>query len=243
MTDEFRNQRKDPTEGVRIIGAEEAAEALERDDVAKRRPHHEKRFGDRPEAPPEDGPRPAIRFPLSQTEDASGVERHRSCPRRPRRGDTSMPHWTEPRHRRGTRGSSPRTRTTTTSMPGRRSPSSQPRWRGEGILVRLRRLRRLLPPRRRRDPCRRARPEQASRPRGLLLFDEFERGGAAPASPRPISSDPAAARPGPAPVPRAAYERPAGPAATCRPPWASAPALLALLLILSWFGPRTSWRW
>ena len=55
---------KDPAEGVRIIGAEEAAEALERGDVAPRLPDSQPRFGDRPPSLPE-GVRPALRFPLS----------------------------------------------------------------------------------------------------------------------------------------------------------------------------------
>ena len=50
-------------EGVRIIGADEAAEAIERGDIASRRTDDELRFGDRPPAPPA-GPRPALRFPL-----------------------------------------------------------------------------------------------------------------------------------------------------------------------------------
>ena len=54
---------KDPTEGVRIIGDDEAAEAIERGDVAPRRSDDEPRYGDRPPSPPA-GPRPALRFPL-----------------------------------------------------------------------------------------------------------------------------------------------------------------------------------
>ena len=41
----------DPAEGVRIIGAEEAEKAIEREDVARRLPHDAPRFGDRPDAP------------------------------------------------------------------------------------------------------------------------------------------------------------------------------------------------
>ena len=50
MTDERpEDKRKDPpSEGVRIIGAEEAAEALERGDVAQRRGDDQPRYGDRP---------------------------------------------------------------------------------------------------------------------------------------------------------------------------------------------------
>nr|MBA2283000.1 hypothetical protein [Acidimicrobiia bacterium] len=59
---------KPDKEGVRIIGAEEAAEAEGRDDVAHRRGRDEPRFGDRPAAPSADGPRPTIRFPLPADE-------------------------------------------------------------------------------------------------------------------------------------------------------------------------------
>ena len=59
----------DPAEGVRIIGAEEAAEAMERGDVAERRGTHLPRYGDRPSRPPA-GPKPALRFPLAADDDA-----------------------------------------------------------------------------------------------------------------------------------------------------------------------------
>jgi phosphatidate cytidylyltransferase len=59
----------DPAEGVRIIGAEEAAEAFERGDVAERRGTHLPRYGDRPARPPA-GPKPALRFPLAADDDA-----------------------------------------------------------------------------------------------------------------------------------------------------------------------------
>jgi phosphatidate cytidylyltransferase len=48
-------------EGVRIIGAEEAAAALEAGQVSGRRPEDEPRFGDVPEQPR--GPRPSLSFP------------------------------------------------------------------------------------------------------------------------------------------------------------------------------------
>jgi phosphatidate cytidylyltransferase len=80
---------KDTTEGVRIIGAEEAAEAVERGDVAPRRGEGELRFGDRPEAPPE-GVRGAVRFPLSDEGDVEAVRPRPSTP------SPSLPHWTEP---------------------------------------------------------------------------------------------------------------------------------------------------
>lgn len=58
----------DPAEGVRIIGAEEAAEAIERGDVAERRGDRLPRYGDRPARPPV-GPKPALRFPLEGSAD------------------------------------------------------------------------------------------------------------------------------------------------------------------------------
>jgi len=84
MTDENlpdRGRTPDP-EGVRIIGAEEAKEALERDDVAQRRSPDEPRPGDRPGAPPADAPQPVLRFPLSS-----------SASEEP---PPELPHWTEP---------------------------------------------------------------------------------------------------------------------------------------------------
>jgi len=84
MTDEHdrpERDRPDP-EGVRIIGAEEAAEALERDDVAHRRSPGEPRPGDRPGAPPADAPEPVLRFPLSSSASEEPAP--------------ELPHWTEP---------------------------------------------------------------------------------------------------------------------------------------------------
>jgi phosphatidate cytidylyltransferase len=83
---------KETTEGVRIIGAEEAAEALEKGTVAPRRAEGELRFGDRPEAPPE-GARPAIRFPLP-ADDEEDLAAPR--PRVTGAPGPALPHWTEP---------------------------------------------------------------------------------------------------------------------------------------------------
>jgi phosphatidate cytidylyltransferase len=78
-----RDERSEPpSEGVRIIGAEEAAEALERGDVVPRRNEGEPKFGDRPNPPPT-GPRPVLRFPLGQ-----GAE--------PISEPVELPHWTQP---------------------------------------------------------------------------------------------------------------------------------------------------
>ena len=75
---EERDEREPGTpgtpEGVRIIGAQEAAEAIERGEVATRRPDDMPRYGDRPTPPPE-GNRPALRFPLSEASDPREVSR------------------------------------------------------------------------------------------------------------------------------------------------------------------------
>jgi len=93
---------EDKTEGVRIIGAEEAADALERGDVAPRRAEGELRFGDRPPAPPDDA-RPAVRFPLPAQE-SDALDRPKVVPTPPTPPTPSsassappaMPHWTDP---------------------------------------------------------------------------------------------------------------------------------------------------
>ncbi len=90
------DQKKETSEGVRIIGPDEAAEVMERDDVATRRADDELRFGDRPPAPPE-GARPKLRFPLDASADPARVERPpvRPAPD-PVTGPVELPHWTEP---------------------------------------------------------------------------------------------------------------------------------------------------
>lgn len=80
-----RDERTDPpSEGVRIIGAEEAAEALERGDVVPRRGDDEPRFGDRPPRPAVTGRRPVLRFPLGSSETDPISE------------PVELPHWTQP---------------------------------------------------------------------------------------------------------------------------------------------------
>lgn len=86
----------DAAEGVRIIGADEAAEAIERGDVAARRADDELRYGDRPPAPPA-GPRPALRFPLDASADPTRIERPPVQPAPdPVTGPVELPHWTDP---------------------------------------------------------------------------------------------------------------------------------------------------
>ena len=87
---------KSPTEGVRIIGAEEAAEALERGDIAPRRGDDQPRYGDRPDAPGGDGPRPVLRFPLGSSSDPRDIERSVAAPQDPISEQVELPHWTEP---------------------------------------------------------------------------------------------------------------------------------------------------
>ncbi|MEO7429846.1 MAG: hypothetical protein ABIY48_10760, partial [Acidimicrobiales bacterium] len=85
-----------PTEGVRIIGAEEAAEALERGDVAQRRGDDQPRYGDRPHSPTGDGPRPVLRFPLGSSSDPRDIERPVVAAQDPISEQVELPHWTEP---------------------------------------------------------------------------------------------------------------------------------------------------
>jgi phosphatidate cytidylyltransferase len=56
-----RRGPRQPAEGVRIIGAEEAAAAIESGQVARKMPDDAPRFGDVPQPPA--GPRPPFRFP------------------------------------------------------------------------------------------------------------------------------------------------------------------------------------
>ena len=124
-----KDERSDePAEGVRIIGAEEAEKAIERDDVARRLPHDAPRYGDRPETPPVEGPRPAIRFPLSGASDPSEIDRPPIVPPDP---PAAMPHWTEP-----ATGEVPAILASGEEEDDLDAwstfSSSQPRWRGEG---------------------------------------------------------------------------------------------------------------
>ncbi|MEO9224430.1 MAG: phosphatidate cytidylyltransferase [Acidimicrobiales bacterium] len=76
MTDRFAQPPEEGTtdaEGVRIIGADEAQEAIERGEVAPRLSEQEPRHGDRPDVP--EGVRPTLRFPLSESEHAEDFAR------------------------------------------------------------------------------------------------------------------------------------------------------------------------
>lgn len=63
---------KTPTEGVRIIGAQEAAEAAGRPDVVHRRGRSDKKFGDRPDSPEPASDLPKIRISTSESTSESG---------------------------------------------------------------------------------------------------------------------------------------------------------------------------
>ncbi|MSO86458.1 MAG: phosphatidate cytidylyltransferase [Acidimicrobiia bacterium] len=98
---EKREERSDgpmtpPNEGVRIIGADEAAEAMDRDDVAQRRGGTQPRYGDRPAIHERDGSRPVLRFPLGSSSDPRDIARSAVAPTDPPSGPVSLPHWTEP---------------------------------------------------------------------------------------------------------------------------------------------------
>jgi phosphatidate cytidylyltransferase len=131
------DSRKPQNEGVRLIGADEAAEAFERQDVARRRPDDAPRLGDRPPSPDLGGPRPTIRFPLPADEDPPPLSAAAPVPPPdPDAGDTggddtALPHWTAPATGEVPRifaaADRPDDDTGTWSAFG-----SQPRWRGEG---------------------------------------------------------------------------------------------------------------
>ncbi|HTO00709.1 MAG TPA: hypothetical protein VL068_08540, partial [Microthrixaceae bacterium] len=71
MTDHDDNDDK-RTEGVRIIGAQEAAEAAGRPDVVRRRRRSEKRFGDRPDRPEADSDLPKITISTTESDGTRG---------------------------------------------------------------------------------------------------------------------------------------------------------------------------
>ena len=91
---EVRQAPRPPSEGVRIIGAEEAQAAIETGQAAGKRPDDELRFGDVPPSP--EGPRPQVSFPLAEDSDPStAVEKPPVATPQPPAG-VELPHWTEP---------------------------------------------------------------------------------------------------------------------------------------------------
>ena len=92
--EERRQQRhRDSAEGVRLLGADEAAEALERDDIRHRLRDDEPRFGDRPASAEAGGPRPALRFPLGSYEDPTAIKRPPVVPVQPPTEAPELSHW------------------------------------------------------------------------------------------------------------------------------------------------------
>jgi CDP-diglyceride synthetase len=92
--DDRREKRhRDPSEGVRLLGADEAAEAMERDDIRHRLGEGQPRFGDRPASPPTEGPRPALRFPLGSYDDPNTIERPPVAPVERRAASSELSHW------------------------------------------------------------------------------------------------------------------------------------------------------
>lgn len=88
------------SEGVRIIGAQEAAEAAGRSDVARRRRRGEKRYGDRPDQPDPADDLPTVRISTSDASDSDDVDRFGEVPVvRPR---SEEPRWAD--EEPGTRG-------------------------------------------------------------------------------------------------------------------------------------------
>jgi phosphatidate cytidylyltransferase len=84
-----------PTEGVRLISADEVDKVAEREGVAKRRRADEPKYGDRPPSPPTEA-RPTIRFPLSEAGDPVDFERPRVAPVEPRVAEGSVRPSPEP---------------------------------------------------------------------------------------------------------------------------------------------------
>ncbi|MGZ4786185.1 MAG: hypothetical protein ACXV5S_10975, partial [Acidimicrobiales bacterium] len=76
--DETESPPTASSEGVRLIKPDEAAEAVERGEVVKRRGGDRPKYGDRPEAP--DGPRPDLRFPLADSADPTLIVRPKVAP-------------------------------------------------------------------------------------------------------------------------------------------------------------------
>ncbi len=82
------------TEGVRIIGAQEAAAAAGRPDVVRRRRGSEKRYGDRPDKPAPASDLPKITISTSEGDGGAGPDRYSAPPVvRPGRGGSDSPNW------------------------------------------------------------------------------------------------------------------------------------------------------
>jgi phosphatidate cytidylyltransferase len=97
MSDE-NDPEEGPTEGVRIIGAQEAAEAAGRSDVVRRRRGGQKKYGDRPDEPAASADLPKITISTTEDDPASNPERYGATAGSSDDFDGSEdgPIWTEP---------------------------------------------------------------------------------------------------------------------------------------------------
>ena len=87
---------RDPNEGVRILGPDEAADVVERGEAQPRFRPDRPRYGDRPAPPPPmDGPRPSMRFPLDAGSEAEQYERPPVVPIERHRAPNDLSHWAE----------------------------------------------------------------------------------------------------------------------------------------------------
>jgi phosphatidate cytidylyltransferase len=138
--DELTQPPRPAGEGIRIIGAEEAAAALDAGQAEGRKPSDAPRFGDVPPAPA--GPRPAMRFPLEpdQADELTspvGLGGTRVDPWAEQDPDVTtvtpeMPHWTEP-----ATGEVPKILSTEGEVSEEEDPAwssftRAPRWRDQG---------------------------------------------------------------------------------------------------------------
>ena len=236
-------QPEETTEGVRIIGAEEAEKAIEREDVARRLPEDAPRYGDRPEGAARRRAAPGHPIP------ADGLvrpDRHRTAAgrcrpiRSVRPVSTTCPHWTEP-----ATGEVPKVLAVVRRR--RRRPRrmvvvhdvAAPLARREPA-IRPRRVQRLLTIGGRRDAGRCARSEPHRIPRSTSSSTRSAPTRLTcprrPAPSRAIRARPASAgRPG---NPVAASTGHRTRAATCSRPCSSASALGVAFLLFAKAGPK-----
>lgn len=97
MSDE-NDPEEGRTEGVRIIGAQEAAEAAGRSDVVRRRRGGQKKYGDRPDEPAASADLPKITISTTEDDPASNPERYGATARSSDDFDGSedVPIWADP---------------------------------------------------------------------------------------------------------------------------------------------------
>lgn len=103
MTDQDDPQER-RTEGVRIIGAQEAAEAAARPDVVRRRRGSEKRYGDRPDTPAPASDLPKITISTTEGDPGDPPDRFGAVPAvRPGAdaADPGAPNWADDDRDRG----------------------------------------------------------------------------------------------------------------------------------------------